>query len=109
MIDDYQYRLGIDRIQRGHDLEAARIVREGKAEIAAYLKRAEQRQAQRQEPTPKAHPEAPSRKCQCGEPLKKRARYCKRCREKNRKTTKRQYQRKFRKSYCSTVNEKTPL
>jgi len=93
-IEELLYRQDIERIQHEHDLEAARIVREGKAETAAFLKlmkQAEQRQRQR----PKAAPiEAPSRKCACGAPLEKRQRFCPKCRQKNRrKTWKRQKQK----------------
>ena len=37
------------------------------------------------------------RRCDCGAGLKPRQRYCTECREKRRKATKREYQRKYRK------------
>jgi len=112
-MDDYFYKLDIERIQHEHDLEAARIIRKGKKETAAFLKlmeKAQRRAEQRRKQTAKAAPiETPSRKCRCGAPLAKRQRFCPKCRGRNRKKTKAQYQRKFRKSERSTVNEKTPL
>ena len=101
------YENDIKRMQIEHDLEAARIVREGKSETVAALKLIEERRARRQ--IDKAPPKGPLRKCDCGKPLEKRARYCKRCRDKNRLKTKSLYQQKYRQAGRSTVKQKRRL
>ena len=83
------------------DFRSPKLRREIQKDICEFL---QGRQAPAPIPT-----EDPSRKCACGAPLKKRQRYCKQCRGKNRNATKRHYQRAFRKSYRSTVKQKTPL
>ena len=47
--------------------------------------------------------------CQCGNSIPAGRRYCDKCKKEKRKVTKHQYQRKFRLSQRSTVDENRPL
>ena len=72
------------------DFRSPKLRREIQKDICEFL---QGRQAPAPIPT-----EDPSRKCACGAPLKKRARYCRDCRKKNRKKTERLQKRKQRKT-----------